>query len=104
MTFACDISYGDTEDEGRRLVRVSVSESVYELVLGRAADFDAVFVQDLDWRFILTADSLMSHRDTGTRTIPRQNNEQTKRKESDRTNTAPKHIKYNVTVLILSTA
>lgn len=64
-------------------MRVSVSKSVYELVLGRAADFDAVFMQDLDWRFILTADSLMSHRDTGTRTIcvlPRQNNERTKRK------------------------
>lgn len=44
-----------------------VSVRVNELVLGRAADFDAILVQDLDGCFILTADALLlSHVDTGT--------------------------------------
>lgn len=64
QTIACGVSYSDTEHEGR-LVRVSIS--LYELVHGRTADFNAIFVQDLDGCFILAA--LVSHGDSETRTI-----------------------------------
>ncbi len=45
-----------------------VSISLYELVHGRTADFNAIFVQDLDGCFILAA--LVSHGgDSETRII-----------------------------------